>query len=352
MRLLTRLLRVGGVELGAGRPVRVQTMGNLPLTEVGANIAQIERCAALGCEIFRLALPDDFLLPFFGEIIAHSPLPVIADIHFHPSLLRKALEAGAAGARINPGNVGSSTDWSETVRLFEDLGAVMRIGVNGGSLNKEALKLHGHTAEALVASAQEWSNRLYDLGFYRFKVSLKSSDVRTTVQAYRLFSKVSDIPLHIGLTEAGPLPEGLIKSSAALGTLLLEGIGDTLRISLTAPPEEEVKAAWELLSSLNLRRRWPEVISCPLCARSSYPFTDLLPKLLPRIKSLSLPIKVAFMGCEVNGPGEAREADIGLAFSKGKAFLFRKGEIVERGDPEPMVERLLQVLEEMARDNS
>ncbi len=351
MRKLTREIKIGNVGIGGDNPVRVQTMNSLPLNLVKENIEQIIKTIEFGNELIRVALPDFDQIKYFKEITSHSPIPVIADIHFHHKLAIESLKAGAKAIRINPGNFGNKKNLIEIIKALKDYNAAVRIGVNSGSLDKNILKKHGtRSAEAIVESALEFIKVFEDNDFYNIKVSLKSSDIYTTINSYRLFSTKSEYPLHIGVTEAGPIPEGIIKSSVALGTLLMEGIGDTIRISLTAPPEEEVKVCWELLGSLGIRRKFPEIISCPLCGRATVNFEKRLKEIIPEIKKRKLPIKVAVMGCEVNGPGEAREADIGIAFSQGVAFLFKKGVIYKRGKEEEIIKEFLKTLEIMENE--
>jgi len=353
MRKITREIKVGNVGIGGDNPVRVQTMNSLPLNQVKENIDQIIKTVEYGNEIIRLALPDFDEIKYFKEITEHSPIPVIADIHFHYKLAIEALKAGADAIRINPGNFGSKTNLSDIIKAAKDYGAAIRIGVNSGSIDKKILKKYGkRSADAIVESALEYIKFFEDNNFFNLKVSLKSSDIYTTIEAYREFSKRSEYPLHIGLTEAGPIPEGIVKSSVALGTLLMEGIGDTIRISLTAPPEEEVKVCWELLGSLNIRRKFPEIISCPLCGRATVNFEKRLKEMIPKIKKRKLPIKIAIMGCEVNGPGEAKEAELGIAFSHKVAFLFKKGVIYKRGREEEIIKEFLKTLEEMEDERS
>jgi (E)-4-hydroxy-3-methylbut-2-enyl-diphosphate synthase len=348
MRKLTREISVGNVKIGGDNPIIVQTMNSLPLDDVKGNIDQIIETVKYGNEIIRIALPDFEQIEYFKEIVKNSPIPVIADIHFHHKLAIEALKAGAKGIRINPGNFGSRKNLINVIKGAKEYGAAIRIGVNSGSLDKNILKTYGErSAEAIVFSALEFIKIFEDNDFFNMKISLKSSDIRTTIKAYTMFSERSEYPLHIGVTEAGPIPEGLIKSSVALGNLLLKGIGDTIRISLTAPPEDEVKACWDLLGSLDIRRKYPEIISCPLCGRASVRFEKKLKKMIPEIKKRKLPVKVAIMGCEVNGPGEAKEADLGIAFSNSIAYLFKNGHIYKKGEENRILEEFLKTLKEM-----
>ncbi len=349
MRKRTRVIRVGDIKIGGSNPVVVQTMNSLPLSDIKGNIEQIIRTIQYGNELIRIALPDFNQIGYFKEIVRNSPIPVIADIHFHHKLVIEALKNGAKGIRINPGNFGSKKNLIDIIKASKDYDTAIRIGVNSGSLDKTVLKKYGKkSAAAIVYSALEYIKIFEDNDFFNIKVSLKSSDVKTTIKAYRMFSEKSEYPLHIGVTEAGPIPEGLIKSSVALGNLLLDGIGDTIRISLTAPPEDEVKACWDLLGSLDIRRRYPEIISCPLCGRASIRFENKLKEMIPEIKKRELPIKVAIMGCEVNGPGEAKDADLGIAFSNSVAYLFKDGVIYDKGDEVTILKRFLRTLDEMS----
>jgi len=353
MRRVTREVKLGNINIGGNNPIIVQTMNSLPLNNVKGNIEQIFKTKKWGNELIRIALPSEDQIKYFKEIVKNSPLPVIADIHFHHKLAIEALKAGAKGIRINPGNIGKRYKIKEIIRASKDYNAAVRIGVNAGSLDKKVLSKHGNrSAEALVESALESIKIFEDELFFNFKVSLKSSNVNTMIDSNEMFSGKCEAPLHIGVTEAGPLQEGLIKSSVGLGYLLKKGIGDTIRISLTAPPEEEVKACWDLLSSLNIRKKFPEIISCPICGRASVDFTKNLNNIIPEIKCLNLPIKVAIMGCEVNGPGEAKEADIGIAFSNKKAYLFKKGKIYKKGKDNQILDEFINILKEMENERS
>lgn len=336
----TKAVRIGGVTIGGGAPIVVQSMTNTDTRDVEATLAQIGRLSDAGCEIVRLAVLDMAAAQAFRAIKDKSPLPLIADIHFDARLAVAALEAGADALRINPGNlgpgnIGGTAAIDSVVDAAKAHNAVIRVGVNGGSLERQLLvKYGGPTPEALVDSALGHVRLLEARGFENIKISLKSSSVLTSIAAYTLLSEACDYPLHIGITEAGTLMRGTVKSAVGLGILLWQGIGDTLRVSLTADPVEEMGVAWEILRSLNLRQRGPEIIACPTCGRTEVDLLRLAAAVEARLAHETAPIKVAVMGCVVNGPGEAREADIGLAGGRGKGIIFRKGEIVRAVDGE------------------
>ena len=341
----TKAVRIGGVTIGGGAPIVVQSMTNTDTRDVEATLAQIGCLSDAGCEIVRLAVLDMAAAQAFRAIKDKSPLPLIADIHFDARLAVAALEAGADALRINPGNlgpgslgpgnIGGTAAIDSVVDAAKAHNAVIRVGVNGGSLERQLLvKYGGPTPEALVDSALGHVRLLEARGFENIKISLKSSSVLTSIAAYTLLSEACDYPLHIGITEAGTLMRGTVKSAVGLGILLWQGIGDTLRVSLTADPVEEMGVAWEILRSLNLRQRGPEIIACPTCGRTEVDLLRLAAAVEARLAHETAPIKVAVMGCVVNGPGEAREADIGLAGGRGKGIIFRKGEIVRAVDGE------------------
>lgn len=325
----SREVRLGTLRIGGGAPVMVQSMTNTDTRDAAATVAQIRRLAAAGCEAVRVAVPDEAAVRALPAIREGSPVPLIADIHFDYRLAIAALEAGLEGLRINPGNIGSAAHVDRVVDAARAHGAALRIGVNGGSLEKPLLaRFGGPCPEALVESALGHLRLLERRGFYNVKISLKSSSVLDTIAAYRRMRAVCDCPLHIGVTEAGGSMRGTVKSAVGLGILLHEGIGDTLRVSLTADPVEEVAVAWEILRALGLRARGPELISCPTCGRTEIDLFALLRAVEERLAGTAVPIKVAVMGCVVNGPGEAREADIGLAGGRDKGIIFRRGEVV------------------------
>jgi (E)-4-hydroxy-3-methylbut-2-enyl-diphosphate synthase len=342
----TRPIRIGPVQIGGGAPVSVQSMTNTDTRKVAETLAQVERLAAAGCEIVRLAIPDQKAARAFQEIKAASPVPLIADIHFNHRLALAALESGADALRINPGNLGGAKKTKIVVEACRERGIPLRLGVNAGSLEVDLLDKYGSpTAEALVESAVRWVTTFEDWDFFNFKISLKSSDVITTIQSYRELSRRVEYPLHLGVTEAGGLIAGTVKSALGIGILLAEGIGDTIRVSLTRDPEEEVRVAYEILRALHLRERGVELISCPTCGRCEIDLFSLAEKAERRLLGIATPIKVAIMGCIVNGPGEAREADIGIAGGKKVGALFKRGELVRKV---PEKELLTALLEEVA----
>lgn len=325
----TRQLKLGSVRIGGGTPIVVQSMTNTDTRDVEATLGQIKRLHDAGCEIVRVAVPDETAARALRAIHDASPIPVIADIHFDYRLALIALEAGLEGLRINPGNIGERKNVEMVVDAAKAQGAVIRVGVNSGSVEKRLLEQYGGpTPQAMVESALGHVRILEEHGFYDTKISIKSSSVLNTIECYRLLSQRCDYPLHLGVTEAGGVLRGAIKSSVGMGVLLSEGIGDTLRVSLTAAPEEEMTVAWELLRALGLRQRGPEIISCPTCGRTEIDLIGLAQEVERRLRTENAPIKVAVMGCVVNGPGEAREADLGMAGGRDKGIIFRKGEVI------------------------
>jgi len=334
---------IGPVQVGGGAPVAVQSMCNTDTRKVAPTVAQVERLAAAGCEIVRLAVPDQKAARAFREIKAESPVPLIADIHFNYRLALAALEAGADALRLNPGNLGGAPKTKIVVEACRERGIPLRLGVNAGSLEADLLEKHGTpTAAALVESALRWVRIFEDWNFFNFKISLKSSDVITTIQGYRELSRRVDYPLHLGGTEAGGLIAGTVKSALGIGILLAEGIGDTIRVSLTRDPEEEVRVAYEILRALHLRERGVELISCPTCGRCEIDLFSLAEKAERCLLRVATPIKVAIMGCVVNGPGEAREADVGIAGGKKVGALFKRGELVRRVPEQELLAALLK----------
>ena len=325
----TRQLKLGSVRIGGGAPIAIQSMTNTDTRDVEATLGQIKRLHDAGCEIVRVAVPDETAARALRVIHDASPIPVIADIHFDYRLALMALEAGLEGLRINPGNIGERKNVEMVVDAAKARGAVIRVGVNSGSVEKRLLEQYGGpTPQAMVESALGHVRILEEHGFYDTKISIKSSSVLNTIECYRLLSQRCDYPLHLGVTEAGGVLRGAIKSSVGMGVLLSEGIGDTLRVSLTAAPEEEMTVAWELLRALGLRQRGPEIISCPTCGRTEIDLIGLTQEVERRLRTENAPIKVAVMGCVVNGPGEAREADLGMAGGRDKGIIFRKGEVI------------------------
>ena len=341
-RARTRRVNVGGVRMGAGAPVVVQSMLTAPTANPEAAIAQARDLAEAGCEIVRAAIPNSSALDGFAQLCRACPVPVVADIHFDHRLAVRACELGASGLRINPGNIGSWDKVDAVIDAARAAGIPIRIGVNAGSINRELdARDDLSLAEKMALSATGFVRHFEDRDFGDIVLSAKAHDVGVTVDAYRRLSReLPSIPLHLGITEAGTAFQGTIKSSVGLGILLSEGIGDTLRVSLTADPVEEIPVAWGILQALGLRRRTPELISCPTCARCQVDMIPIARQVEERLQTLSLPISVAVMGCEVNGPGEARGADIGVACSRGSGAIFCHGEIVRRVPDDQIVEAL------------
>lgn len=338
----SRPVAVGGVPLGGGAPVSVQSMTNTDTGDHLATLAQIDRLAAAGCELVRVAIPRLEVLDGFSRICEASPIPVVADVHFDHRLAVEAARRGAAKLRINPGNIGGMSGVDAVIDAAGEAGIPIRIGVNAGSLAAEYHDRDWPLAEKLSASAVSFCEHFATRGFEDIVVSAKASSVRATIDAYRLLATAVPFPLHIGVTEAGTSFAGTIKSSAGLGVLLDEGIGDTLRVSLTAPPEEEVRVGWEILAALDIRRRGPELISCPTCGRCEVDLVPIARAVEQRLSALNTPVKVAVMGCVVNGPGEAREADVGVAAGRGVGLLFRRGEPVRKVAEENIVDALFE----------
>lgn len=349
----TRQINVGGVKIGGGAPIVVQSMTNTDTRDVEATVSQIKKLENAGCEIIRVAVVSRDAANLLGKIRSRISIPLIADIHFDYRLALKAIEKGVNGLRINPGNISERWKVEEIVRAAKDKGAPIRIGVNAGSLKKEVLKRHGHpTAQALVESAEEELKILEDMDFRDVKVSIKASDVLTTIEAYRLFSERFDYPLHIGVSEAGPPLTGAIKSAVGLGILLSEGIGDTIRVSLTADPVEEVRVAYGILKALKIRERGVNMISCPSCGRCEIDIIGLAEEVERRLMGITKPLNVAVMGCIVNGPGEAKEADIGIAGGKGIGILFRKGKVVKKLREKDLADTIIEEVEKMIEGDS
>lgn len=340
----TRQVKVGKVTLGGGAPCVVQSMLNLPLEDVEGNLTQIERLAEAGCELIRIAIPHKRDLNYFEEICQKSVLPVIADIHFSAEIAIEAAKRGAAKLRINPGNIGGLEACVPVLEAARNADIPIRIGVNAGSLDEDLAARNDLTLpEKLAESARGYVEFCESQGFYDLVVSAKAHDVPTTVEAYRLLSKtLPTIPLHIGVTEAGTLFQGLIKSASGLGILLEQGIGDTLRISLTDDPVEEVRACWMLLSALGLRRRDPELVSCPTCGRCQVDLISIAKEVEDRLKEIHRPLQVAVMGCVVNGPGEAADADIGVACGKGSGVIFTHGKTLRKVEEAAIVDVLME----------
>ncbi len=345
----TRQIRIGNVPVGGDAPVVVQSMTKTDTRDVTATVRQIRRLERLGCEVIRVAVPDEEAASSIKEIKKRISIPLIADIHFDWRLALQSLSAGADALRLNPGNIGAQWKVKEVVASAKERGIPIRVGVNSGSLPKDILKKYGHpTPEALVESAQRQIELLEELDFQDIKVSLKGSNVPLTVEAYRLFSSRFDYPLHIGITEAGPPPLGIVKSAVGLGILLSEGIGDTIRVSLTAPPYDEVRVAYEILASLEIRHYGVNIISCPTCGRCNVNIVSIARKLQRQLRDVQKDLTVAVMGCVVNGPGEAREADFGVAGSKGEGILFKKGKVIKKIKEQDMLDELLRLVKEDA----
>ena len=345
---MTRQIKVGGIPIGGGAPVVIQSMLNTRTTDVEGSLKQIRQLASAGCQIARLAVPNMEAARGFAEICRESPLPLVADIHFDYKLAIAAAEGGASKIRINPGNIGGEDRVKAVVDVCKEKHIPIRIGVNGGSLDKKLLEKYGHpTAEALVESAFEHLELLEKQGFYDTCVSMKSSTVPTMVAAARLFRSKCDYPIHIGVTETGPVKQGLMKSAMGIGALLLDGIGDTIRVSLTDDPVEEVYAAKDILKAAGLRKEGVNIISCPTCGRTRIDLIGLVNKVDEALRDCRKPITVAVMGCVVNGPGEAREADIGIAGGDGWGMIFEKGEQVEKLPYDELLPALLRRIENL-----
>lgn len=343
----TRKIYVGGVAIGGGSAVSVQSMCNTPTADAGASLAQIEALYKAGCDIVRLAVPDMAAAAAMERIAAESPIPVVADIHFDYRLALECVKAGVHKIRINPGNIGGADRVRAVAEACGEKKIPIRIGVNSGSLEKDLLRKYGApTAEAMVESAERHIAMLTDCGFEDICLSLKASDVPLTVAAYRLASERFPYPLHIGVTEAGTSYMGLVQSAVGIGTILNEGIGDTIRVSLTADPVEEIKAGISILKAAGLRRGGVKIVSCPTCGRTQIDLISTAREVEERLSAYGKDITVAVMGCVVNGPGEAREADFGLAGGKGEAVLFKKGEIVSKVAEADMVSALLKLIDE------
>lgn len=342
-RKATKTIKVGDVCIGGDHPISVQSMTNTDTRDVSATIEQIKRLEEAGCDIVRLAVPDSEAALAVKAIKKAVRIPVVADIHFDYRLALSSMENGADKIRINPGNIGEKDRVKAVVKMARERGIPIRIGVNSGSIEKHILeKYDGVTPEGMVESALNHAAILEELDFFDIAFSIKASSVPLTIAAYRLMSQRSDYPLHIGVTEAGTVYKGTIKSSVGLGCLLAEGIGDTIRVSLTGDPVEEVKAGIEILKALGLRKGGIEFVSCPTCGRCQLDLIKIANSVEEKLQNIDKDIKVAVMGCAVNGPGEAREADIGIAGGKGEALLFKKGEIIRKIPQDRIVEELLE----------
>lgn len=348
-RELTRAVNVGGVQIGGGAPVVVQSMTCTRTTDADATLAQARALVDAGCDVVRVSVPTKDAIEPFARICAESPVPIIADIHFDHRLAIGAVKAGAAKLRINPGNIGSWERVDAVIDAAGEAGAAIRIGVNAGSLDEAIAARDDLTQpEKLVASSLQFVEHFERRGFENIVLTAKAHSVNTTIETYRALSReLPMVPLHLGVTEAGTLQQGTIKSSVALGILLSEGIGDTLRVSLTADPVEEPPVAWGILSSLNLRRRGPELVSCPTCGRTQVDLIGLAEQVSERLKTCDKPISVAVMGCVVNGPGEASDADVGVACGRGVGMVFRHGEVVRKVPEVQIVDALMEEIEQL-----
>jgi (E)-4-hydroxy-3-methylbut-2-enyl-diphosphate synthase len=346
MKRISQEIKIGSQLVGGDNPIVVQSMTATDTRDIAATIAQISELEAAGCEIIRVAVVDMEAAQAIARIKTGIHIPLVADIHFDHKLALKSVDAGADALRINPGNIGDKAKVKQVVKACMERDIPIRIGVNSGSLEKKLLDKYGHLcAEAMVESALGHVKLLEDLGFSKIKLSLKSSSVMLSVEAYRLIAQQVDYPLHIGITEAGTKDRALIKSALGMGILLFDGIGDTIRVSLTADPREEVWAAYEILRNLGLRNRGAELISCPTCGRCEINLIDLAEEVDRRVRKLDKPIKVAVMGCVVNGPGEAREADLGIAGGAGNGLLFKNGKIIKKVPEKDLVKVLLQEID-------
>lgn len=342
----TKPVFVGKVQVGGSAPISVQSMTKTDTRDSLSTVEQINQLAAGGCEIIRAAVPDLEAAAALPDILKGISIPLVADIHFDHRLALEAIKAGVDGLRINPGNIGSRIKVEEVVRAAQGNGIPIRIGVNAGSLEKELLsKFGGVTPAAMVESAMRHINILEDLNFTDIKISLKASHVPLMLEAYRLMAEKVDYPLHIGVTESGTLRSGTVKSAVGIGILLAEGIGDTIRVSLTGHPSHEVRVGFDILKTLGLRSRGVEIISCPTCGRTEIDLIRIAGEVEEKLQGLNRPLKVAIMGCVVNGPGEARGADVGIAGGKGFGLIFRKGEIIRKVPEDSLVEELLREIE-------
>ena len=345
---MKREVNVGGVKIGGNNPISIQSMTNTDTRNVEETVSQIKRLETAGCEIIRVAVPDMEAAKAVSEIKKQIKIPLVSDIHFDYKLALECIKNGVDKVRINPGNIGSKENVKMVVDACRERNIPIRIGVNGGSLEKELLKKYGKpTADALVESALSHVKILEDLDFYDIVVSIKVSDVPTMLSAYRKFNEISDIPLHVGVTEAGTREAGMVKSAVGIGALLSEGIGNTMRVSLTADPVEEIYAAKEILKILGLRKQGAELISCPTCGRTRINMIPIAEEMEKRLRDIDKNIKVAVMGCAVNGPGEAREADIGVAGGVGEGLIFKKGEILRKVPEAEIIPALMEEIEKL-----
>ena len=347
----TRQIHIGKVAIGGGAPISVQSMTNTKTTDTEATVAQIRALQAAGCDIVRLAVPDMEAARNLGNILRQVSVPLVADIHFDYKLALEAIHQGIHALRLNPGNIGGEEKVKAVVEAAKEAGIPIRIGVNAGSLDKKLLKKYGGvTPEALVESAMEHVRILEALDFHDMKISLKAHDVPLTIAAYRLMSQTVDYPLHLGITEAGTVNTGIIKSAVGIGALLAEGIGDTFRISLTGDPVVEVRVANEILKSLGLKEYGPTLVACPTCGRTSIDLPAIAAQVEEKLRDIEEPIEVAVLGCVGNGPGEARGADVGIAGGNGEGLIFRKGEIVRKVPEADLVNELFQEIDQILEE--
>lgn len=347
-RKLTKQVRIGDLYIGNGNPIRIQSMTNTDTRDVAKTVEQIHKLQDAGCEIIRCTVPDDQAAAALAEIKKQISIPLVADIHFDYRLAIAAMKNGADKIRINPGNIGSIENVKKVIEVAKERNIPIRVGVNGGSLAKEVINKYGKvTVEGLVESAYENVKIIENLDYDNLVVSLKVSNVLSTIEAYETLSKMSNYPLHIGVTEAGTFLGGTVKNTLGIGALLSKGIGDTLRVSLTDDPVQEVKVGWSILKSLEIRNRGVEFISCPTCGRTKVNMIEIANRIEKALDRLDKDIKVAVMGCAVNGPGEAREADIGVACGDGCGLIFRKGEIVKKVDESEIEKELLTMIREL-----
>jgi len=353
MRKITREVKVGNKKIGGNNPILVQSMTNTDTHDIEKTIEQIRRLEAEGCDIIRVAVPDMEAAEAIKEIKKNINIPLVADIHFDYRLAIKSIENGVDKIRINPGNIGREENIKKVVEIAKERGIPIRIGVNSGSLEKEILyKYKGITAEAVVESALKSVLILEKLGFYDIVISLKTPNVPLTIEAYKLASSKVDYPLHVGITEAGTIEAGTIKSAIGIGTLLYLGIGDTIRVSLTGDPVHEVRVGRQILRSLGLLKEGVEVISCPTCGRTKIDLIKLAQEVEKRTRHIKKPLKVAVMGCVVNGPGEAKEADIGIAGGDGEGVIFKKGKVYKKVKEEELIEELTKEIEKLLEEDS
>lgn len=348
MRKIKRVVNIGGVKIGGDNPVAIQSMCNTDTRDVKSTVNQIHALEDAGCEIIRVAVPDMEAAQAVGDIKKQIHIPLVVDIHFDYRLALECMKNGADKVRINPGNIGDKERVEQVVNMAKERAVPIRIGVNGGSLEKELLQKYGGvTPEALVESAMGHVAILDELNFRDIVVSIKVSDVPKMLDAYRRFNEISDIPLHIGVTESGTLKQGTLKSAVGIGALLSEGIGDTMRVSLTANPVEEVYTAYDIQKVLGMRKTGVQLVSCPTCGRTQIDLIPIANEVERRIANIKKPLKVAVMGCVVNGPGEARDADIGIAGGKGEGLIFRKGEVIKKVSEDRIVDELMAEIEKL-----